>query len=71
MPGRVGDALALPGSQQFGARRVAQRGAGGPGPGLQVGEKKGAKKAMGKCRFYRDLVGFHGDFMGFMGFLGC
>ena len=62
MQGRVGGALALPGSQQFGARRVAQRG-DGAAPG---GEKK-VRKAMGKCRFYRDLVGFHGDFMGFLG----
>ena len=37
-PGRVGDALALPGSQQFRARCVAQRGAE-----TVPGGKKGAK----------------------------
>ena len=31
-------------------------------------EKK-VREAMGKCRFYRNLVGFHGDFMGFWGIL--
>ena len=49
-PGRLGGALALPGSQQLGARRGAQRGAGLLG-GAVLGGKKGAKKAMGKWRF--------------------
>jgi len=44
MPGGLGDALALPGSQQFGARRVAQRGAGGPGPGRRQWGKKRVRK---------------------------